>query len=163
MVLVVADRAEPRRALERVDWSLLVFFVSLFIVVAALGKTGLPEQAWRAAAPWMGLRDPGGITAFSALLVVGSNLFSNVPMVLLTGPHLTELGDPSRGWVLLAFVTTIAGNLTLIGSVANIIVAEQAKQHYTLGFFEYLRFGAVSTLLVLCAGIPLICLGTGSP
>ncbi|HEY8430218.1 MAG TPA: hypothetical protein VIL20_17675, partial [Sandaracinaceae bacterium] len=82
---------------------------------------------------------------------------SNVPMVLLTGPHLAELGEPERAWALVAFVTTVAGNLTLVGSVANLIVVERARAHYELGFLEYLRFGAASTILVLFAGVPLVC------
>jgi Na+/H+ antiporter NhaD/arsenite permease-like protein len=89
--------------------------------------------------------------------VVGSNLVSNVPLVLLAAPHVPQLGDPRLAWVLLAFVTTVAGNLTLVGSVANLIVAERAKDDYQLGFFEYLRFGAVSTVCVLAAGVPVIC------
>jgi Na+/H+ antiporter NhaD/arsenite permease-like protein len=77
-------------------------------------------------------------------------------MVLLIGPHLEGLGAGPMGWVLLSFTTTVAGNFTLLGSVANIIVAERAKDHYTLGFIEYLRFGLVSTLVVLMAGVGLI-------
>jgi Na+/H+ antiporter NhaD/arsenite permease-like protein len=77
-------------------------------------------------------------------------------MVVLTGPYLHELGDPQLGWTLLAYITTIAGNLTLVGSVANIIVAEGAREHYHLGFVEYLRFGAVSTVLALAVGVPLL-------
>jgi Na+/H+ antiporter NhaD/arsenite permease-like protein len=86
---------------------------------------------------------------------------SNVPMVLLTGPHLGELGPERLGWVLLAFTSTVAGNLTLLGSVANIIVAEGAKRHHDLGFLEYLRFGLVSTVVVLAVGVPLICWTAG--
>ena len=93
---------------------------------------------------------------FTGLMTLGSNLVSNVPMVLLTGPHLGELGPERAGWILLAFTTTVAGNLTLLGSVANIIVAEGARSRYTLGFFEYLRFGLVSTILVLAAGVTVL-------
>jgi Na+/H+ antiporter NhaD/arsenite permease-like protein len=154
--LVLADRKDLRPIFAQVDWPLLVFFCSLFVVVAALGKTGLASQAWSAAAPDMDLRTPQGLTLFSALMAFGSNLFSNVPMVLLTGPHLGELGFERLGWLLLAFTTTVAGNLTLLGSVANIIVSEGARGHYHLGFWEYLRFGFVSTVLVLAAGVPLL-------
>lgn len=158
LILMLADRREPTQTFARVDWTLLVFFAALFVIVAGLAKTGLVEETWRAASGHLSLDHASGLTAFTALMAIGSNLFSNVPMVLLTGPHLTELGDPSRGWVLLAFTTTVAGNLTLVGSVANLIVAEQAKAHYDLGFFEYLKFGAVSTALVLATGVPLIVL-----
>lgn len=93
-------------------------------------------------------------------MTAGSNLISNVPMVMLAGP-LVGTGGGETGWVLMAFVTTVAGNLTLVGSVANIIVAERAKPYYLLGFWEYLRFGLVSTLLVLILGVSLILWMTG--
>jgi Na+/H+ antiporter NhaD/arsenite permease-like protein len=140
-----------------VDWPLLVFFCSLFVVVGALGKTGLADAAWAAAAPYLDLREPSGVSLFTALMAAASNIFSNFPMVVLTGPHLATLGAEQLGWVLLAFTTTVAGNLTLVGSVANIIVAECAGDDYHLGFFEYLRFGLVSTFLALAAGVPIIC------
>jgi Na+/H+ antiporter NhaD/arsenite permease-like protein len=156
LVLVLAERREPTEAFSRVQWTLLVFFASLFVVVHGLASTGLVEQAWRAAAPHFQLHDPAGLLGFTGFLALGSNLVSNVPMVLLTGPYLEALGSPERGWVLLAFVTTVAGNLTLLGSVANIIVAEGAKAHHALGFWEYTRFGLLSTVLALAAGVPLI-------
>lgn len=157
--LIVLDRVEPRRAFERVDWTLLVFFCGLFVVVAGLERTGFVERVWTAARPNLDLSTTSGLDLFAVLVVVGSNLVSNVPLVLLTGPYLEGLGAPPLvGWGALAFVSTIAGNLTLIGSVANIIVAEGAKEHYTLGFVEYLRFGLVSTLLVLAAGLPVLVL-----
>ncbi len=156
MLLMLAERREPREVFQRVEWQLLVFFVGLFVVVAGLARTGLVDEAWRWAAPHFQLHEAGGLLGFTAFLTAGSNLVSNVPMVLLTGPALPGLGDPARGWVLLAFVTTVAGNLTLLGSVANIIVAEQAKAHYALGFWEYLKFGLVSTVVVLAAGVPII-------
>jgi Na+/H+ antiporter NhaD/arsenite permease-like protein len=153
LVLVVADRRDPRERFARVDWALLVFFCSLFVVVAGLAKTGLVERTWAWAAPELRLATPRGLAAFSALMTVGSNLVSNVPMVLVTGPHLGALGGGATAWTLLAFTTTVAGNLTLVGSVANIIVAEGAREQHALGFWEYLRFGAVSTLLVLLVGV----------
>jgi Na+/H+ antiporter NhaD/arsenite permease-like protein len=156
MVLILADRKDPRDIFGRVDWALLLFFCSLFIVVAGLAKTGLVERCWSASAEYLSLRDTRGIALFSTLMTVGSNLVSNVPMVLLTGPHMGQFGQTDLGWVLLAFTTTVAGNFTLIGSVANIIVAERARDHYRLGFFEYLRFGLVSTVLVMIAGVATI-------
>ena len=153
--LMVMRFRNPDETFRRVDWTLLLFFVGLFIVTAALRETGLVEAAWDAAAPAMRLDSASGLAVFTGVMTLGSNLVSNVPMVVLSGPFLGELGDPALGWVLLGFVTTIAGNLTLVGSVANIIVAEGARDHYTLGFFEYLRFGAVSTTIVLAIGVPL--------
>lgn len=94
------------------------------------------------------------VTVFLAayLLVV----VSNVPLVLLTGPEIAAFADPRMAWVLLALVTTVAGNFTLLGSAANLIVAEQAAPQHELGFFEYLRFGVVSTLLGLPAVVAVL-------
>ena len=148
LIFVVRDRAAPDAALARIDWGLLVFFCGLFIVVHALAGTGLVERAWASAAPSR-LTTAGELASFTALLAVGSNLVSNVPMVLLAGPEMASYADPRLAWVLLALATTVAGNLTLLGSVANLIVAEQAGPTHELGFGEYLRFGVISTLIVL--------------
>jgi len=156
MVLVVAEREDSSDLFARVDWRLLVLFSSLFIVVEGLARTGIVEEAWAAARPQLSFDRPRGLFLFTGLMVLGSNVVSNVPMVLLSGPHLGELGSPQLGWVLLAFTTTVAGNLTILGSVANIIVAEGARKHYQLGFLDYLRFGLVSTVLVLAAGVPVV-------
>jgi Na+/H+ antiporter NhaD/arsenite permease-like protein len=118
------------------------------------------EQVWSATAPLMPLTTSLGTATFSAAMAVASNLVSNVPLVLLIGPHLPGLGGGETAWVLTAFVVTVAGNLTLIGSVANIIVAEGAREHYALGFREYLRFGAVSTVVVTAIGVAILRLTT---
>ncbi len=157
IALVVLDRRDPREVFSRVDWALLLFFCSLFIVVAGFAKTGIVEQTWRESAPFLTLSKTSGLALFSVLITLGSNLISNVPMVLLTVPHLHELGSTNFGWVLLAYVSTVAGNFTLIGSVANIIVAETARKDYPLGFLEYLRFGLPSTILTTAAGVIVIC------
>lgn len=156
MLLILVDRKEPAQILRRVDWALLVFFCALFIVVAGFARTGLVELGWRALADAMRLDRPLGTLHYTAVVALGSNLVSNVPMVLLAAPHVGELNGGGLGWLLLAYASTIAGNLTLVGSVANIIVAEGAKEHYRLGFREYLKFGLVSTVLVLAVGIPMI-------
>lgn len=161
VALMVLDRREPVEALARVDWSLLLFFAGLFVVVEGLAATGLPDRAWDAAAPSIALDGAGGLAALTAALVVGSNVVSNVPLVLLVGPRLAAMGDPDLAWPLLGLVTTVAGNLTLIGSVANVIVAEQAKEHYELGFFEYLALGVPSTVLVLAVAVPILVFTVG--
>lgn len=160
MVLILAERREPTEVLARVDGSLLVFFACLFVVVEGLESTGLVDRAWTLAAPALSLESASGAATATVFLTLGSNLVSNVPMVLLVGPHLAALGQPERAWALVAFVTTVAGNLTLVGSVANLIVAERARDRHDLGFFEYLRFGVVSTTLVLAAGVPLVLFAT---
>lgn len=156
VALMLVRFRDPHETFKRVDWTLLLFFAGLFIVTGALRETGLVASLWESLAATMRTDTPSGLAAFTTAMTVGSNVVSNVPMVVLTGPYLGSLGDPAVGYTLLAFITTVAGNLTLVGSVANIIVAEGARDHYTLGFGEYLRFGAVSTLLVLALGVPLL-------
>jgi Na+/H+ antiporter NhaD/arsenite permease-like protein len=156
MVLILFSRKEPKEIFSKIDWPLLLFFSCLFIVVSGLAKTGIIERSWQVSIPYLGYSKASGLILFTALMTIGSNLISNVPMVLMTGPHLGILGSLHEGWILLAFTTTVAGNFTLIGSVANIIVAETAREHYSLGFFEYLRFGIVSTIVVLGFGVAII-------
>jgi Na+/H+ antiporter NhaD/arsenite permease-like protein len=153
VALMILDRREPQEAFAKVDWTVLLFFAGLFVVVQGFGDTGLPERAWRAVEPSMSLDSAGGVAVLTTALVVGSNLVSNVPLVLLVGEHLETLGQPELSWPLLGFVTTVAGNLTLVGSVANIIVAEQAKDVHEIGFFEYLAVGLPSTVLVTAVGV----------
>lgn len=155
VALMLLDRREPTEAFAAVDWSLLLFFAGLFVVVQGLSSTGLPDRAWAAIAPSLSLSG-AGLAGLAVALTAGSNVVSNVPLVLLVGERLATLGDPTLSWVLLAFVTTVAGNLTLVGSVANVIVAEQAKGVHELGFVEYLRVGLPSTVLVLAVGVPIL-------
>ncbi len=153
VALILLEREDPQGVFARIDWTLLVFFAALFVVVAGLSTTGLVDAAWRAAGPVLSHESGTGVAALTGLYVVGSNLVSNVPMVLLAAPGVAAVDTPFA-WVLLAFVTTVAGNLTLIGSVANIIVAEKAREAHELGFVEFLRFGAVSTIMVLVVCVP---------
>jgi Na+/H+ antiporter NhaD/arsenite permease-like protein len=155
-VLILAAREDPRDIFCQVDWPLLIFFSGLFIVIAGLAKTGIVDTAWHLSVDYMRLSEAGGLALFSAAMTIGSNLVSNVPMVLLTGPYLDQLGVGPMGWVLLAYTTTVAGNFTLLGSVANIIVADKARKHYDLSFGEYLRFGVPSTLVVMTVGVIVI-------
>ncbi|MDX9720107.1 MAG: SLC13 family permease [Myxococcota bacterium] len=150
---LLLDHKEPASAFAQLDWPLLVFFCGLFIAVHGLVSVGLVDALWAQLGGYLRLDQSSGVAAFSATMSVGSNLVSNVPMTLVTGPHLHELGGTERAWVLLAWTTTVAGNLTLMGSVANIIVAERAKGHYELGYFEYLRFGLWATPLLIAAGV----------
>ena len=139
LVLVVARR-KAEALLAQVDWSILVFFAGLFILVAALQRTGLP-------AAWLAQVDTAraGVAPLVGVLLVGSQVVSNVPLILLLEPWIRAMPDPHRAWVITALVSTLAGNLTLLGSVANIIVMEQSDA--PVGFRDYLRVGVPVTLL----------------
>jgi Na+/H+ antiporter NhaD/arsenite permease-like protein len=158
MFVIIVTRAETRDSFGRVDWTLLVFFCALFVVVHGFASTGLVEDAWTAILPLVHLDRIGGVIVLATGVVVGSNIVSNVPLVMLVGEYVGSLSTDGLGWYLLAWISTVAGNLTLLGSVANIIVAERAREHYDLGFGEYLRFGAVSTVVVVALGTALLLL-----
>lgn len=150
MVLVVTRRLEPARVLDDIDWSLLVFFSGLFIVTGAIETTGLAEHLFRFVDPLA----ERSVASLTGVAVVLSNLVSNVPAVLLFRPLIPRFAHPERAWLTLAMATTLAGNLTLLGSVANLIAAEAArKRGVHLAFVEYLKAGVPITLLSLLVGI----------
>lgn len=148
-LLLVSRRTAPERVFAEIDWSLLVFFAGLFVVSDAidrgLGAAGLSEGI----ESWVG----AGVVGLSAVTALLSNLVSNVPAVLLLRGPVAGLGDPDRGYLVLAMASTLAGNLTLLGSVANLIVAEIARREgVQLSFGEYLKGGVPITLVTLALG-----------
>lgn len=149
-LLLTTRRLKPERVFRELDWSLLVFFTGLFMVTGAIETTGLTERLFAVAQP-IAERGVAALTVVAALL---SNLVSNVPAVMLFRPLVPSFPDPERAWLTLAMATTLAGNLTLLGSVANLIVAETArKQGVALTFGEYLKAGVPITLLTLAVGV----------
>jgi Na+/H+ antiporter NhaD/arsenite permease-like protein len=154
-LLIVTARVPPRRALAGVDWPLLLFFSSLFVVVQGLARTGAIQDVYDAIAPAIGRGDLVGDAAFVLLVVLGSNLVSNVPLVLIAVHWVPNMPEPAWGYVMLAVASTLAGNLTLFGSVANLIVFESAGPRGEIGFFRFLRYGAVLTItsLVVAFGV----------
>lgn len=146
--LLITRRVSPARVYERVDWGLLAMFAGLFIVVQGVEKVGLAD-AWLARVPAEARRSPWVFVGVTALL---SNLVSNVPAVLVLKSWVSAFAAGRFFWLLLAMASTLAGNLTIVGSVANLIVVEQARGHARIGFWEYARVGAPLTLVVLGLG-----------
>jgi Na+/H+ antiporter NhaD/arsenite permease-like protein len=132
-----------------------VFFSGLFVVVAGIAHAGLIQDLFERVAPVIDRGDMLGDLAFIAIVVVASNIVSNVPFVLVAVAWIPHMQDPTWGYIMLAVASTLAGNLTLFGSVANIIVMESAGPRGEIGFRRFLRYGAVITLvdLVLAFGI----------
>jgi len=157
LCMAIAGRA-PREALQRVDWPLLVFFAGLFVVVAGIGKAGVTEALHRAVAPALGVGAGRQAVAFGLFSVAGSQLVSNVPFVILAGRWIPKLEDPTLGWLATALAATLAGNLTVVGSVANIIVLELAGSLGRIGFWRFLRIGAAVTSATLAAGLAILLL-----
>jgi Na+/H+ antiporter NhaD/arsenite permease-like protein len=135
-VILVTRRVKPERILREIDWHLLAMFSGLFILTRCVQALNFLQIFTH----WVG--DPLGLAIVSTLL---SNVISNVPAVLLLQPLISP--ENSQFWLLLAASSTLAGNLTLFGSVANLIVAEAAgRSGYRLSFWMHFRFGLPLTL-----------------
>jgi Na+/H+ antiporter NhaD/arsenite permease-like protein len=152
LVMVLAKR-DTHQVLKLVDWHLLVFFAALFIVVEGLSKTGLPDQTYRHVQGVFGSSVASQAWNFAWFSNLGSNMFSNVPFVLVAGKWISNFAQPELMWKVMALTTTFAGNLTIVGSVANIIVVESARGQVELGFWDYARFGIPVTILTTIAGM----------
>jgi Na+/H+ antiporter NhaD/arsenite permease-like protein len=151
-LIMVLARRDTHEVLKLVDWHLLVFFAALFVVVDGLSDTGLPDAIYRHLQPMFGSHVTAQAWNLTWFSVAGSNIFSNVPFVLVAGKWIARFADPLLMWKVLALATTFAGNLTIIGSVANMIVVESAREHLEIGFWDYARFGIPITILTTVAG-----------
>lgn len=145
-VLLASRRIHSRRVLGFVDWHLITLFGALFVVVRAFQGTGVLGAA-------IGALEARGINlaatpVLGAVTVVLSNLVSNVPATMLLVGHLPA-GNPVP-WYVLALSSTLAGNLILVGSIANLIVVEQAQVYgVVVSFREHVRTGVPVTLATL--------------
>jgi Na+/H+ antiporter NhaD/arsenite permease-like protein len=149
-VLLLSRRLATREVLGLVDWHLLALLGGLFIVTAALAETGLPGDVLDA------LKAAGisasGLPAMTLLTLVGSNTIGNVPTVVLLVTVLKDL--PSEALYTMAALSTLAGNLLVVGSLANIIVVERAKEAgVTLSFFEHARCGIPIAVISLALAV----------
>ena len=154
-VLMVAARTGGREMFTKVDWTLLAFFGGLFVVVQGVAHAGVLRDVFDAVAPVVARGDLGGDIAFIAFIVLAANVVSNVPLVLVAVSWIPHMPEPTWGYIMLAVASTLAGNLTLFGSVANIIVMETAGPRGEISFWRFLRYGSVITIvnLALAFGI----------
>lgn len=143
-LLLLSRRMHTRDMLGLVDWQLLVLFCGLFVVNHALAASGMLDAAIAAVAAH-GV-DPSAPLWLFPLTVLLSNLVSNVPAVMLLLPAATH---PQAGAVL-AIASTLAGNLLLVGSIANLIVVDQARSlGVHIGWREHARVGVPVTVATL--------------
>ena len=152
LLLLLAHRHEYG-VLHRIDWNLLLFFAGLFVVIGALQRSGATAAIGQLADPWLHSDSTAAFWMFGAISVVCSNLFANVPYVLVAAEWIQRLPDPTLMWYSLAFTSTVAGNLTILGAVANIIVVERARDVCHIGFGDFLRFGLPSTVVNFIIGM----------
>jgi Na+/H+ antiporter NhaD/arsenite permease-like protein len=147
-VLLITRNLDPHKVYEEVDWGLLVFFVGLFLIVGGAEQAGIIGRMLDLARFW-NLQHAAVFTVVTGLL---SNLVSNVPAVMLLKSLVPGFADPHTAWLVLAMASTLAGNLTITGSVANIIVVESARPDVHIGFREYFRVGLPITAATLFLG-----------
>jgi Na+/H+ antiporter NhaD/arsenite permease-like protein len=147
-VLLITRTLEPQKLYKEVDWGLLVFFTGLFLIVGGAENAGIVGKLLHLAEHWNLQR----LGVFAVTVGFLSNIVSNVPAVMLLKSLVPGFSDPHTAWLTLAMASTLAGNLTITGSVANIIVVETAKPEVEIGFWEYFRVGLPITLATLAAG-----------
>lgn len=164
LVDTILNRKYASEAIQKIDWTVIMMFVGLFVWLGGFENTSFPKDAFSALLSHMELFSVTGVLLFTAFVIVGSNILSNVPLVILIVRELHRFPCGSNyctsqlTGMLLAWVSTVAGNFTLIGSVANLIVAEKARSvvNYRLTFFEYLKFGFLSTIFDIFSGLPIV-------
>ena len=147
--LMLVARTGGRDVFVAVDWTLLAFFGGLFVVVAGIEHAGVLDRVFDTVAPVIARGDVLGDLAFIGIVVLASQLVSNVPLVIIAVRWVPHMPSPIWGYVMLAVASTLAGNLTLFGSIANIIVVESAGPRGEIGFLKFLRYGSVITLVDL--------------
>ena len=148
-LLLLTRRVKSARVYAEIDWSLLLMFTGLFIIVAGTERELLTPKTIEA----VGRLHLDTVPVLSVLTAALSNLVSNVPAVLLLKPFIVALRDHDRAWLVVAMASTLAGNFTMLGSIANLIVVEKAaRRGIVIGFWDYFRVGAPLTLLTLAVG-----------
>ncbi len=148
--LLFTRRTQPRSIYEQIDWTLLVMFGGLFIVVRGAETTHLLKDLVQMAGPER-LKNVAVLSVAAAML---SNLVSNVPAMLLFKPIYPQISQGMSTGLVLASASTLAGNLTLLGSMANLIVVEQAQREgIAISFVDYLKVGLPVTIVTLIIDI----------
>jgi Na+/H+ antiporter NhaD/arsenite permease-like protein len=155
-VLLFTRRLKPERVFRMVDWTMLLMFAGLFVLVGGLEATGVDHDALK----WIGVERLANPITLSMVVTILSNLVSNVPAVLLFRPIFPALGGSEQIALIVSAVSTLAGNLTVVGSIANLIVIEQARRHgVSITFAEYLKVGIPVTILTIAVGLAMIEIG----
>ncbi|HEY4930900.1 MAG TPA: anion transporter [Terriglobales bacterium] len=148
-LLLVRRTREPRDVYGDVDWSLLVLFLGLFLIIGGAEQAGITSQLLTAAER-LNLHQS---LVFVSMVTLLSNLVSNVPAVMLLKGLIPQFRDPHTMWLMLAMSSTLAGNLTITGSVANIIVVEKARTVAHISFLDYMKTGVPVTIATLAVGL----------
>src|SRR6266851_830352 len=149
-VMLLTRRIKSEKVYREIDWTLLLMFVGLFIVVVGLEKNLLTPDLIGA----IGRLHLESVPILTVVTAVLSNLVSNVPAVLVLKPFVEPLRNRQHAWLTIAMASTLAGNFTLIGSVANLIVVQSARARgVRIGFWDYFKVGAPLTVMTVAVGL----------
>jgi len=149
-LVLILGKIKPSKVIKEVDWVLLLFFAGLFIVVQGIEKVGVLDQFIDNTPISNNLE---GIVSLHALSLVLSQIVSNVPYTILMLPILKSASSDLL-WLSLASAATLAGNATIIGAVANLIVIEVAKKYdIEIGFWQFFKVGFSITIITLLVSI----------
>jgi len=155
-VLMLVGRVPARQLFVEVDFVLLLFFAALFVLVHGVARAGVTQAMFDGLSPLLGAAPGEQALRFGLLTVAGSQLVSNVPFVMVAAHWMERFADPTLMWLSTALFSTLAGNLTLVGSVANMIVMEGARDAVEVSFLGFLRHGAVVTVLSTAAAFAVL-------
>jgi Na+/H+ antiporter NhaD/arsenite permease-like protein len=149
--LLLANRKfTSRTMIAAVDWPLLLLFACLFGVTGALADTGIPWAGISVLQDW-GLM-PDSLLILTPLTLLMSNTIGNVPSVILL---MQIWPNPPKGALYgLALLSSLAGNLLLVGSLANLMVVERAAAFgVKLSFAEHAKVGIPVTILSMAVAV----------
>jgi Na+/H+ antiporter NhaD/arsenite permease-like protein len=156
-VSLFTRRVSPEQVYALIDWTLLLMFAGLFVVVAGAERTNF-QGAVLTTVGIKRLSDPAVLATVVTLL---SNLVSNVPAVMVLRPFYALMGNGHRAALIISSASTFAGNLTVPGSIANLIVIEQARRSgIEIGLGDYMRVGVPVTILTLIVDVVMLSIGS---
>lgn len=149
------SKSTPRTLFRRVDWSIILLFIGLFIVLRGVAASGILDQLFSSTERIA----PGSLDTVVGLGIVTaivSNLISNVPAVLLLANAVADQGSEAL-WFTLAASSTLAGNATILGAAANIIVAERSEElNVPILFWQFAKVGLPVTVITLAIAFGMI-------
>jgi len=154
--ILIIGRVNAAKIYQRVDWELLLFFAALFVLIRGFEASGAVNYLIAKFHSGLEGRVTSQLFAVSGVMLVLSNLVSNVPAVLLFSPLVPSFPNSRIIWLALASTSTLAGNATPISSVANLIVLKQAAKRIQISFWEFIRVGIVVTLVTTVIAIAIL-------
>jgi Na+/H+ antiporter NhaD/arsenite permease-like protein len=156
--ILIIRRVKAQNIYQRLDWELLLFFASLFVVIRGFEASGVVTQLMEYFRAGLQGSMVSQLFAVSGVMLLLSNLVSNRPAVLLFRSVVTSFPQTHYIWLGVASTSTLAGNATPFSSVANLIVLQRAGKKVRISFWEFARVGLVVTLVTTLEAIAILAL-----